>query len=74
MGREKKSYYSPSDFRIGGTITVYSRTFFIHDCDAFTRAWYKVRRASTVLGACIMFTNGNADSLHGCMHLGAAGR
>ena len=34
--------YGPSDFRVGGVIPVFGRDLFVHDCDAFTRDWYKV--------------------------------
>jgi hypothetical protein len=30
----------PADLAVGATITVYGRTFFLVDADAFTREWY----------------------------------
>ncbi|KZC05165.1 EF-hand domain-containing protein 1 [Dufourea novaeangliae] len=33
-------YYTPKDFTIGGTIFIFSRRFFLHDCDSFTRKYY----------------------------------
>lgn len=30
---------SPADLRIGGTVEVYGRVFFIHDADTFTKEW-----------------------------------
>ena len=32
----------PQDLRIGTILTVYGRTFLIHDCDAFTQKWLQV--------------------------------
>lgn len=34
--------YGPSDFRVGGIIPIFGRDLFVHDCDQFTRDWYKV--------------------------------
>ena len=34
------SYVTHLDLRIGGTVHVYGREFFIHDADAFTKKWY----------------------------------
>lgn len=36
----KDKCYSPSDFRIGVRVTIENRTFYIFDCDGFTRHWY----------------------------------
>ncbi|XP_026670246.1 EF-hand domain-containing protein 1-like, partial [Ceratina calcarata] len=33
-------YYTPKDFIIGGTIFIFNRRFFLHDCDSFTRKYY----------------------------------
>ncbi|XP_033175867.1 EF-hand domain-containing protein 1 [Bombus impatiens] len=33
-------YYTPSDFLIGGTVFIFNRRFFLHDCDSFTRKYY----------------------------------
>ncbi|GMF17352.1 unnamed protein product [Phytophthora fragariaefolia] len=33
-------FYSPEDFRIGGELRLYGRTFHIVDCDAATRSFY----------------------------------
>ncbi|KAI8464444.1 MAG: hypothetical protein J3K34DRAFT_526184 [Monoraphidium minutum] len=32
---------APGDLAVGATVTVYGRTFFLVDCDAYTRAWYR---------------------------------
>ncbi|TGZ64345.1 hypothetical protein CRM22_006425 [Opisthorchis felineus] len=37
---EIKEYFSPKDFRIGHTVNILGRKFFIYDCDSFTKAWY----------------------------------
>jgi hypothetical protein len=34
------SYVTHLDLRIGGTVHVFGREFFIHDADAFTKKWY----------------------------------
>ena len=34
--------YSPSDLRIGATLTVLGRSLLIYDCDDATRRWYMV--------------------------------
>ncbi|KAG7391308.1 EF-hand domain-containing member C2 [Phytophthora pseudosyringae] len=33
-------FYSPDDFRIGGELRLYGRTFHLVDCDAATRSFY----------------------------------
>ncbi|KAA3672118.1 uncharacterized protein DEA37_0010830 [Paragonimus westermani] len=37
---EIKEYFCPKDFRIGQTVTILGRKFFIYDSDSFTKAWY----------------------------------
>mmetsp|Transcript_11342 Transcript_11342/g.24429 ORF Transcript_11342/g.24429 Transcript_11342/m.24429 type:complete len:637 (-) Transcript_11342:94-2004(-) len=32
-------FYGPNDLRVGSEVTIYSRTFRLHDCDDFTR-WF----------------------------------
>jgi hypothetical protein len=34
------SPFTPADLAVGETVTMYERTFFVVDADAFTRAWY----------------------------------
>lgn len=34
------SPFTPADLAVGEMVTVYGRTFFVVDVDAFTRAWY----------------------------------
>mmetsp|Transcript_1341 Transcript_1341/g.2931 ORF Transcript_1341/g.2931 Transcript_1341/m.2931 type:complete len:633 (-) Transcript_1341:206-2104(-) len=33
--------YKPRDLKVGTTIQVFNRTFFLYDCDDFTRTFYK---------------------------------
>jgi hypothetical protein len=37
----KEACYKPQDFRLGEYIDVHGRSFLLHDCDAFTSAWYR---------------------------------
>jgi hypothetical protein len=37
---EIKQYYTPKDFKIGSTVTIYGRRFLIYDCDNFTKAFF----------------------------------
>ena len=37
----------PADLRIGGTVQVHGRSFFIHDADQFTKDWCKDALGST---------------------------
>lgn len=37
---EGGGFFSPSDFAVGGTATVYGRTYMLVDADAFTRNWF----------------------------------
>ncbi|CAL7943521.1 unnamed protein product [Xylocopa violacea] len=37
---EISEYYTPKDFLVGGTVFIFSRRFFLHDCDSFTRKYY----------------------------------
>lgn len=38
--QEVKDYFTPKDFTIGKTVTLYNRRFLIYDCDNFTKAFY----------------------------------
>lgn len=38
--QEIKEYFTPKDFQIGKTITIYGRCFLIYDCDNFTKGFY----------------------------------
>lgn len=33
--------YGPQDFRIGSTIQLNNRDFFVYECDGFTKSWYR---------------------------------
>eukprot|EP00919_Chromeraceae_sp_WS-2016_P012650 GHVR01029574.1.p1 GENE.GHVR01029574.1~~GHVR01029574.1.p1 ORF type:complete len:254 (+),score=63.98 GHVR01029574.1:3-764(+) len=37
---ERKDHILPTDIIVGHTLPVYGRTFYIYDCDAFTRDFY----------------------------------
>ncbi|GAB4821744.1 hypothetical protein N2152v2_008790 [Parachlorella kessleri] len=39
--------YKPQDLRIGSTIQVYGRDFFLYDCDDFTRTWSQEQMGMT---------------------------
>ena len=41
--------YGVADLRIGAAIDVHGRTFFLHDCDDFTRGCYFQHRCHAVL-------------------------
>ncbi|KAG3010564.1 hypothetical protein JG687_00008778 [Phytophthora cactorum] len=41
-------FYSPEDFRIGGELRLYGRTFHIVDCDAATRSFYSEALGETL--------------------------
>ena len=43
-GIDRSLCYGPDDFRIGSFVNVYGRNLYLHDCDEFTRGWYKVLR------------------------------
>ncbi|XP_034937348.1 EF-hand domain-containing protein 1-like [Chelonus insularis] len=38
---EVDEYYSPLDLKVGETILIFNRRFFLYDCDNFTRNYYK---------------------------------
>ncbi|XP_068615767.1 EF-hand domain-containing protein 1-like [Brachionichthys hirsutus] len=38
---EVDEYYSPRDFPLGQPVTLLGRVFRLHDCDAFTREYYR---------------------------------
>ena len=37
---EVREYYTPRDFMVGKTVTIYNRRFFIYEMDNFTKAFY----------------------------------
>lgn len=39
---EIKEWFSPRDFTIGKTINIKGKNFFIHDCDEFTKSFYRL--------------------------------
>jgi len=39
-GQEIKRYFTPQDFKLGDSVEIYNRRFFIYDCDNFTKAFY----------------------------------
>lgn len=39
-GQEIKEYFTPRDFELGKTVTIYNRRFLICDCDNFSKAFY----------------------------------
>ncbi|XP_060046027.1 EF-hand domain-containing protein 1 isoform X1 [Erinaceus europaeus] len=39
--QEVLEWYTAKDFIVGKTVTIRGRTFFIYDCDPFTRQYYK---------------------------------
>ena len=39
-GQEIKEYFTPRDFELGKTVTIYNRRFLVCDCDNFTKAFY----------------------------------
>ncbi|KAG7205804.1 hypothetical protein KM043_007749 [Ampulex compressa] len=38
---EVAEYYTPKDFAVGNTVFIFNRRFLLHDCDAFTRKYYR---------------------------------
>ena len=41
-GMDKRTpCYSPVDLRLGAFVNVHGRRFFLHDCDEFTRGYYR---------------------------------
>ena len=38
---EVKDYLNPADLCTGNDVTVFGRTFYLHDCDEFTREFYR---------------------------------
>ncbi|KAG7508314.1 hypothetical protein JOB18_009657 [Solea senegalensis] len=36
-----EEYYTPVDFQLGQRITLWSKNFFLYDCNAFTREYYQ---------------------------------
>lgn len=37
---EIKNYFTPKDFKVGETVTIYGRRFRVYDCDNFTKGFY----------------------------------
>lgn len=40
FSKDSGELYSPADFKVGETVTMYARTFHLVDCDEFTREFY----------------------------------
>jgi DUF1126 PH-like domain len=54
LGQDKSAAcYQPHDLRLGSSVDVHGRRFFLHDCDAFTRQYYQVRPHSFIT-ACLL--------------------
>lgn len=44
MTLKKEEFYTPEDLACGNLIHIYGKDCVIHDCDDFTRSWYRANR------------------------------
>lgn len=65
--KEIKQYFSPADFKIGETVQIYNRRFFIYDCDNFTRAYYWQNYGVTDMDPISVDRRGNIITQSGSM-------
>ena len=54
---ERSQCFGAADFHIGATINVFGRSFLIHSCDEFTRAWLQVQCLLQEGGRCLDLPN-----------------
>jgi hypothetical protein len=65
--------FEPSDFRVGQSFGLNGRTFFVVDCDAKTRAWFRDNLGETV-GPALPFPDDGLHSERATVEAGAGGR
>lgn len=52
--RTETEYVTPADLRLGSSVSIHGRTFWLYDCDAFTRQYCQVRQITLNVDACIV--------------------
>ena len=64
---DEKNYYHAEDFEIGKTVDIAGRSILIHDCDGFTKKFFKTNYDKGTDYSVMMIMNSFLSEKHLCI-------